>query len=370
MPNKDPYEVLGVARSASSDEIKSAYRRLARRFHPDVNPNDPESEEKFKEVGEAYSILSDPERRQRFDQFGTTDDQPTDPFFGGGGFNDLFEMFFGGAAQQTQRRRQGRDGDDVRADIELTLQEVITGVVKEVSVERMAQCSNCNGLGTEGGKAPETCPSCHGNGVVTAVKNTFIGQIRTQTPCPTCQGQGTVIKDPCKVCRGIGLVRETSKVSINVPAGVESGATMHIPGQGSEGTGVGRSGDLYVVLHVAEDERFERRGQTVFTAVDLTFAQAALGDSIEIDGIDETLSIYIPAGTQPGTEISIRNAGLPPLHGGRRGEMIVGVNVKVPEKLTEQESKLIRELAELRGERMPKGAEKGGLLGGLFGRKK
>ncbi|HEY0868529.1 MAG TPA: molecular chaperone DnaJ [Fimbriimonas sp.] len=371
MPKKDPYEVLGVSRTASADEIKSAYRRLARRFHPDVNPDDPGAEEKFKEVGEAYSILSDEQKRQRFDQFGTTDDQPTDPFFGGGGITDLFDMFFGGmAAQQGARRRQGRDGDDVRADLVMTLQEVITGSVKEVEVQRMAQCSSCNGLGTEGGKPPETCSACKGQGVISTIRNTFIGQVRTQTPCPTCQGQGTVIKDPCKECRGVGLLRETSKVTVNVPAGIESGATMHIPGQGSEGTGMGRSGDLYVVLHVQEDERFERRGQTLFTDVELTFAQAALGHHLEIEGVDDKVTLDIAAGTQPGTEISIRGAGLPPLHGGKRGDLIVEVTVKVPEKLTEAEAKVIREFAEMRGETMPRGSDKGGILGGLFGRKK
>lgn len=371
MPNKDPYEVLGVSRTASADEIKSAYRRLARRFHPDVNPNDPTAEEKFKEVGEAYSILSDPERKQRFDQFGSTDDQPMDPFFGGGGFTDLFDMFFGGvAAQQSQRRRQGRDGDDVRADVELTLKEVITGATKEVEVDRMAQCPACNGLGTEGGTPPETCPTCKGQGSVTAVRNTFIGQVRTSTTCPTCQGTGTVIKDVCKNCRGAGLVREKSKVTINVPAGVESGATMHIPGQGSEGTGMGRPGDLYVVLHVEEDERFDRRGQTLYTNLYLTYAQAVLGDHVEVEGVDDMVNVEIASGTQNGTEIVIRNAGLPPLHGGRRGDLIVIATILIPEKVTEAEAKLIRELATMRGETMPKGTERGGLLGGLFGKKK
>lgn len=370
MARRDPYEVLGVSRSASADEIKSAYRRLARRFHPDVNPNDPEAEEKFKEVGEAYSILSDTDKRARFDQFGTTDDVPSDPFFGGaGGITDLFDMFFGGAGGQAQRRRQGRDGDDVRADVELTLQEVIDGVTREVSVDRMTQCSNCNGLGTEGAKPPETCPNCKGQGVISAVRNTFIGQVRTQTTCPTCQGQGTVIKDPCHVCRGQGLVRERSTVTINVPAGVESGATMHIPGQGSEGTGVGRPGDLYVVLHVKEDERFERRGTTLYTLLDLTFAQAALGDHVELQGVDAPVELQIAPGTQPNEQISVKNAGLPPLHGGRRGDLIVQINVKVPTKLTDAEADLVRKFAEMRGERMPKGGGKGGILGGLFGKR-
>lgn len=370
MANRDPYEVLGVSRSASQDEIKSAYRRLARRFHPDVNPNDSEAEEKFKEVGAAYAVLSDPDKRARFDQYGTTDDVPSDPFFGGGGITDLFDMFFGGAAQQGARRRQGRDGDDVRADVMLSLKDVLTGISQEVEVERMTQCTSCSGTGVEGGKQPETCTSCRGQGVVSAVRNTFIGQVRTQTTCPTCQGQGTIVKDPCKACRGAGLVREKSHVTINVPAGVESGATMHIPGQGSDGVGLGRPGDLYVVLHVSDDQRFERRGTTLFTTLDLSFAQAALGDRIDISGVDDKVELTVPAGIQPGAQITARGAGLPPLHGGKRGDMVVQVNVKIPQKLSEAEVKLIKELAELRGERIPVSEDKGGILGGLFGKRK
>jgi molecular chaperone DnaJ len=369
MAKQDPYEVLGVSRSASADEIKSAYRRLARRFHPDVNPNDPEAEEKFKEIGQAYSILSDPDKKARFDQYGTTEDVPTGggDFFGGaGGISDLFEMFFGATQGGGGRRRAGRDGEDVRADIELSLKDILTGVQREVEVDRMSECSHCNGTGSEGGQAPETCGTCRGQGMVATVRNTFIGQVRTSAPCPTCQGEGTIIKDPCKVCRGQRLVPEKGKVTINIPAGVEAGSTMHVPGQGSDGVGGGRPGDLYVVLDVERDERFERRGQMLYTLLDLTFAQAARGDQVEVQGVDDVLPLEIPAGTQPGTQIPLRNAGLPPLHGGRRGDLIVQVNVKVPEKLSEAEAKLIREFAELRGEKSPKGEDKGGILGGLF----
>jgi len=367
MASQDPYEVLGVGRSATAEEIKSSYRRLARRYHPDVNPNDGESEEKFKEIGEAYSILSDPEKKARFDRYGSVDPQQMqgDVF---GGFSDLFDVFFG---QQGGggRRSRGRDGSDLRLDLDLTLVDVIHGLQKEVEVNRLAECDGCHGTGVEGGKQPEQCPTCRGQGVVSAVRNTFLGQVRTQSPCPTCQGTGTVIKDPCKVCRGNGVTPKTEKVHLNIPPGFESGATMHLPGQGNDGSGGGRPGDLYVVLQVKDEKKFERKGQTLLTRLELTFAQAALGDHFEVPGVEEPIELSVPAGTQPGTRIPIKGAGLPPLHGGRRGDMLVQVGVRIPERLTEHEAKLIREFAEARGEQVPKGGDKGGILG-LFGKKR
>ncbi len=372
MPKRDPYEVLGVSRDASADDIKSAYRRLARRYHPDVNPDDPSAEDKFKEVGNAYSVLSDPDKRARFDRFGTTDDGPSDPFFGGGGanFGDLFDIFFGGGAQGAGRRMNGRDGEDVRVDIEVTLLDVLNGTEREIAVDRSAICSECTGTGVEGGKQPETCPTCKGQGAVATVRNTFIGQVRTTAPCGNCSGQGTLIKDPCHQCKGRGVVPETAKITIKVPPGFEDGATMHVPGQGSDGTGVGRPGDLFVVLNLKPDRRFERRGQTLFTLLNVTFAQAALGDSVEIEGLEGTVSIELPAGTQPNTQIPSKAQGLPPLHGGRRGDLVVQVNLKVPQKLNDAQTKLLREFAEVSGEAIPKGTDKGGLLGGIFGKKR
>ena len=371
MSQRDPYEVLGVSRSASADEIKSAYRRLARRYHPDVNPNDPEAEEKFKEIGSAYSILSDAEKKAQFDRFGTVGDIPQDPFFGGGGggISDLFDMFFGAAGAGSRGPRSAaREGEDVRVDIELSFAEVITGFEREVEVARAEECDSCAGTGAEGGAAPDRCSQCNGAGVVSQIKNTFIGQVRTSAPCPSCRGEGFTIKNPCSKCRGVGVRPATGKVNIKVPAGVETGMTMHIPGQGSDGIRGGRPGDLYVVLHVADDERFERQGQHLFTSLDLTFAQAVLGDEVEIDGVDADHTIEVPAGTQPGDRVTVRGAGLPPLHGGRRGDLICSFNLSVPKSVSETEAKLIREFAELRGERVPK--PKGGFLGGLFGKKK
>lgn len=371
MAQRDPYEVLGVSRSASADEIKSAYRRLARKYHPDVNQGDPTSEEKFKEVSGAYEVLSDPEKRARFDQFGTTDGVPQDPFFGGGGggIGDLFDMFFGGAgAQQGRRRTPAVDGDDLRVDVAVTLQEVLHGVKKDVEVRRASECSDCRGTGAEGGAQPTQCSGCGGSGVVSAVRQTFLGQVRTQTACPKCSGSGFTITNPCRKCSGQGVRPSTDTVSLSIPAGVETGSTIHMAGHGSDGIRGGRPGDLYVVLHVEEDGPFVRRGQHVATGIDISVAQAILGDEMKIDGIDEELDLEIPSGAQPGQRVTIKGQGLPPLHGGKRGDLIVELNVVIPNKLSEGEAKLIREFAELRGEKVPAG--KGSILGGIFGKKK
>lgn len=368
---RDPYEVLGVARSAGQDEIKSAYRKLARRYHPDVNPNDPEAEEKFKEVSVSYEILSDPEKRARFDQYGTADDVggPGDFFAGATGINDLFDMFFGGAGQG-RRSGPARDGEDARADVTIQLKEVLQGVKRDVTYRRLTTCDACRGTGGENGAPPQTCGTCRGQGAVAQVRNTFIGQVRTSTTCPTCNGNGYVVPNPCSKCRGRGTRPEEATVALNIPPGVESGATMHVPGQGSEGTNGGRPGDLYVVIHVADEGRFRRQGPHLGTTADVTYAQAVLGDTLTIEGVDESVQVEIPAGTQPGATITVRGAGLPPLHGGRRGDLVVQVTLKVPTKLAEGQERALREFAELGGEPSPQGTPKGSMFGGLFGKKK
>ncbi len=368
----DLYEVLGVSRDASADEIKSAYRRLARKYHPDVNPGDAEAEEKFKEIGQAYAILSDPEKKARYDQFGATDDQgiPGGDFFGGAGnIGDLFEMFFGATGGTTRRpRAYGRDGEDVRVDVQLTLQDVLTGASKTIEYRRMAHCPECNGTGAEKGTDRVQCPSCSGQGVVTRVQSTFLGQIRTQTTCSTCGGEGTVVERRCPLCSGRGLSSVDERLTIDIPPGVEAGSHITFRGKGGDGVGAGSPGDLFVVLDVVPDPRFVREGTTLHAKVEVSFAQAALGDHVVIDGVGEEVGLDIPAGTQPATLVRVRGGGLPRLHGGARGDLMVEIQVRVPERLSEAEAKLIREFAELRGEDQPKGG--GSILGGLFKKKK
>jgi len=370
LTTRDLYEVLGVTHGASQDEIKSAYRRLARQHHPDVNPNDPTAEEKFKEIGYAYNILSDPEKRSRYDQFGIVEDMPQDPFFAGSAsVMDIFDMFFGGMQGATRGGgRRGQNGADLQTRVEISLEEVVTGAHRDITVSRMKACSECHGSGSEGGVAPETCPQCGGAGVMTRMQNTFIGTVRTSVTCPTCGGTGAVITKPCPKCKGRKQIGEKATIGVDIPAGVESGTSMQVTGEGNEGLDGGRSGDLYVGIIVKDDSRFERDRQDLHTRVDVTFAQASLGDEITIQGVGEEHKVELPSGVQPGEMLSIKGGGLPPLHGGRRGTLYAHVNVVIPKKLNEQQRELIVKLADAGGEPIPKGDKAGGVLG-LFKKK-
>lgn len=369
---RDLYEVLGVARDVSPDALKSAYRKLARQYHPDVNPNNPDAEDRFKEIGFAYSILSDADKRAQYDRYGSVDEVPQDPFFGGsGGFQDLFEMFFGAAQQQQQRRRApGRDGEDLRVDLTVTLEEVLEGAERAVKVRRPVRCRACGGSGGADGAPPETCPACQGSGAVTRVQQTFLGAVRTSTTCPTCRGDGAVVRNKCRECAGQGRTVENQELTVPVPPGVETGASLRISGQGGAGTGAGHDGDLYVVLRVKDDPRFEREGTALHTAYLASFAQAALGGDVVLESVGGEVRLTIPSGTQPGDVLRVKGAGLPPLHGGARGDLFVEVQVKVPKKLSSDQAELIRRLAESLGEEAPKSDDGGSILGGLFRRRK
>ncbi len=376
MAGTDPYAVLGVPRDATPDQIKSAYRKLARQYHPDVNRDDPGAEEKFKEVSQAYAVLSDADKRRHYDQYGVTEDQPgpghAGDFMSGAGFGDIFEAFFGGAAGGAQRnRRPGyREGEDLRAEAVVSLREVLTGVERTLRYKRERVCRTCHGNGTADGSQPSVCPNCKGQGVVVRVAQTLLGSMRTQTTCPTCNGTGQQIKDPCRTCHGRKTEVSDSEVTVSVPAGVESGMTLRASAQGNEGLGGGRTGDLFVVIDVTDDPRFDRDGQNLRTAVDLTFAQAAMGDTLEIEGLDGLIEVGVPPGTQPGDVLRIRGEGLPRLQGGTRGDMLVEANVVVPTKLSDAQIALLAEFAEVSGEPVPKGSGKEGFLGGLFKKKK
>lgn len=370
MPVTDPYAVLEVSREATADELKSAYRHLARKYHPDVNPDNPEAEEKFKEVSQAYAVLSDDEKRAHFDQFGNVDIAQGQDFSAQVDFSDLFEAFLGGFGGGVRADlAAGRDGEDLRAEVTLSLLDVLTGVERPIRYRRMAKCSSCEGSGAAEGTRPMPCGTCEGRGMVTRVQQTFIGGIRTSTTCPQCRGAGQIIETPCQTCKGRGLEVVDADIEVTVPPGVESGMTLRVAGRGSDGVGAGAPGDLFVVISVDDDKRFFRRGHDLYTEIDLTFPQAALGDQVEIEGLTGALKIDVKHGTQPGHEFRMRGEGLPRLHGGARGSLIARTKINVPKKISEEEAALLKEYAEKSGGPVPKGSE-GGFLSGLFGKKK
>lgn len=366
----DPYATLGVGRDATADEIKTAYRRLARRYHPDVNPDNPEAEEKFKEIGRAYAILSDPEKKARFDQFGVTDDQTSAPgagdFFGGVSMGDLFESFFGGFG--VGGRGSARDGDDIRTDITITLREVLTGTERTVRYRRMAVCDHCHGEGAEPGTAVDTCATCSGRGVVTRVAQTILGQVQTQTTCPNCRGVGKTIHSPCKVCSGRKVVVKDAEVDITVPPGVDNGITLRVAGHGNDGIDGGSQGDLYVVITVTDEPGIWREERDLHQIFEMTFNQAVLGDRVTIPSLDGPVELEIKPGTQPEETTRVRGRGLPALRGSGRGDLVVHWRLVVPKKINEQQAEALRAYAKAGGE--PPTEESTGLLGGLFGKKK
>ncbi len=364
----DPYAVLGVQRNASQDDIRAAYRQLARQYHPDVNPDNPEAEEKFKEVSQAYAVLSDEDKRAKFDRTGSVEDAVGADHFQNVDFSDLFEAFMGGFGGQRQRAA-GRHGEDLRADVTLDLLEVFEETEKPIKYKKMARCTRCEGGGAEPGTKPETCAQCKGQGVIGRIQQTFIGSIRTSVTCNACGGEGRTIRNPCTQCKGRCLETVQSELEVKVPAGIEDGMTLRLSGRGSDGLGAGSPGDLYVVVHVKPDHRFERNGTELYSKVELTYPQVVLGDRVQIDGLTGSLDLNVPAGTQPGHEFRFRGEGLPRVHGGSRGSLVVRAIVTVPKKLSEAEAALLREYAEASGGPVPVGDE-GGLLSGIFSKKK
>ncbi|MBU7014329.1 MAG: molecular chaperone DnaJ [Theionarchaea archaeon] len=363
----DYYEVLGIPRNATQEEIKKAYRRLARKYHPDVNPNKTGAEEKFKELSEAYEILMDSEKRQIYDQYGHEGLRSS---FGGGGFQwsdfshfsdleDLFGNFFGGDVfgrgfggtifdMFGGRRRGPPRGADVRADVEISLEDVATGAEKEVRVTRKENCPRCGGTGGKTKDDVKVCPECNGTGQVQKVSQHAFLRTVNITACGRCGGRGKIVDNPCETCKGSGLVTKTKKISVRIPPGVESGTRFRMGGEGE--VGPGGKGDLFVIVHVRQHPFLERRGNNLYCEKAISFAQAALGTKIEIPTLSSSAEITIPPGTQSESVFRLRGQGLPSLNYGGRGNLYCRVRVRVPDRLTPEQRKQIEQLAETFGE--------------------
>jgi molecular chaperone DnaJ len=341
----DYYEALGVGRNAAPDEIKRAYRVLARKLHPDANPNDSHAEERFKEITRAYEVLSDPEKKQRYDMFG---DERAAGGFADFGISDLFSTFFGGAGGST-RRGPGR-GADVLAEVELTLEEAAAGVERDVTVSMLGECETCSGNGSAPGTFPSTCSQCGGSGEIRQVRRTFLGEVMTAGGCPRCGGSGREITEPCPRCHGGGRMEVTDSLSVRIPAGVEDGARLRVSGRGEAGVRGGRAGDLYVGIRVAPHDVFRRVGDDLGCEVTVPMTVAALGGEVSVPTLGGSEALAVPAGTQSGEVKRLRGKGMPRLDGRGRGELIVLLRVETPTGLDDDQSELLARLAALRGE--------------------
>ncbi len=366
---RDYYRILGVDSKATDQEIKRAYRRLARELHPDVNPDD-SAQERFRDVSDAYEVLSDPEKRRIVDMGGDPLDSSPGPGFGGfggaggftGGLGDVFEAFFGGAAGGSGRgpRSRVRPGNDALIRMQLDLEECAAGVSKEITVDTAVLCDKCHGSGTDGDTRPETCPTCHGVGEVQSVQRSFLGQVMTSRPCPTCGGVGEVIVDPCTKCGGDGRVQKRRTMTVKIPAGVGDGMRVRLAAQGEVGPGGGPAGDLYVEVVEREHEFLVRDGGTLHATVRVPMFDAALGGAVSVPTVlDGQIEVEIPAGTQPGDTRTVRGHGMPQVNGGVRGNLVVHFDVQVPAKLDKRQAEKLRAFKELFPEASPSVARRG-----------
>ena len=370
---RDYYEVLGVRKDATQDEIKKAYRKLTKENHPDLHPGDKACEERFKEANEAYEILSDEEKRKKYDQFGHAAFDPNAGYgaggfgdFGGfGGFGDIFSDIFGGFGGSTRANPNApRKGESLRATVNISFEEAAFGCKKEVTVGRVEPCADCKGSGCAPGTTPEICPDCKGTGQVTVSQRTPFGMMQSSSPCSKCRGTGKIIHQPCKTCRGMGSVRRQHKIEVNIPAGIDDGQTISKPGGGNAGVNGGPAGDLLVSVIVRPHARFERDGTSVLLEQEISYAQAALGAEVEVPTLDGKVKLTIPEGTQPGAVFRLRGRGIPYLRGSGRGDQFVSVTIKVPKNLTGSQKELLRQFAASMGEL------DGDAGRGIFGRKK
>lgn len=355
MNKRDYYEVLGISKSASKDEIKKAYRKLSKQFHPDIN-KEADAADKFKEVKEAYEILSDDQKRAHYDQFGHTD--PNQGFggsdFGGGGFGgfeDIFNTFFGGGGGGSRRRDPNapRQGADLQYTMTLKFEEAVFGKETDIEIPREEECETCHGSGAKPGTNPETCPHCHGAGQLNVEQNTPFGRIVNRRTCHHCNGTGKLIKNKCSTCGGAGKVKKRRKIHVKIPAGIDDGQQLRVTGQGEGGINGGPSGDLYVVFHVRDHEFFERDGEDIYCEMPITFSQAALGDDIEIPTLHGKVKLKVPAGTQTGTKFRLKGKGVPNVRGYGVGDQHVIVRIITPSKLSDKQKQLLREFSEASG---------------------
>ena len=358
---RDYYEVLGVEKTATEADIKKAYRTLAKKYHPDMNPDNKEAEVKFKEVNEAYAVLSDEEKRSKYDRFGHA---AFDPASGGGSgfggfggfggadfdFGDIFSSFFGGGSSRSSRNVP-MEGDDIGTRITVTFEEAVFGCKKEINFARIESCADCSGSGAEKGTTPETCSTCRGTGRVTVQQQTMLGYMQTQRACSNCRGTGKIIKTPCKNCNGKGRVKINKRLEVNIPAGIDNGQNIVLRGQGSAGVNGGPNGDLIIEVRVKPHDFFERRGVNVYFEVPLSFTEAALGTELEIPLLDKTSEKFkIPEGTQSGTEFTLRGKGIPNVNTKRRGDIVFTVAVETPTGLSQEQKELLRKFGDSLGE--------------------
>jgi molecular chaperone DnaJ len=354
---RDYYEVLGVEKGANAEDIKKAFRKAARQYHPDVNKA-ADAEEKFKEAKEAYDVLSDDQKRATYDRYGHVD--PNQGMGGGGGFNgqdfggfgDIFDMFFGGGGGQRRNPNAPQRGNDLQYSMTIEFKEAVFGKEMDITIPRTETCETCHGNGAKPGTKAETCNVCKGSGQQEVVQNTAFGRIVNRRVCSACNGQGTLIKDKCNDCHGTGKVKKQRKIHVKIPAGVDDGAQLRVSGEGEAGTKGGPSGDLYIVIRVKSHDFFEREGDDIYCEVPLTFAQAALGDEIEIPTLTEKVKLKIPPGTQTGTFFRLKGKGVPRLRGYGQGDQHVKVVVVTPSNLTDEQRELLRQFSGLNGEYM------------------
>ncbi|MBE9039882.1 molecular chaperone DnaJ [Oscillatoriales cyanobacterium LEGE 11467] len=372
----DYYETLGVSRSADKEEIKRAYRRLARKYHPDVN-KEAGAEDRFKDINRAYEVLSEPELRSRYDRFGEAG--VGSGAAGGGGFQDLndmsgfadiFESFFGGfggGTAQTSRRRGGPvRGDDLRLDLKLDFREAVFGGEKEIRISHLETCETCDGSGAKPGTRPSGCSTCNGSGQVRRATRTPFGSFTQVSVCPTCNGTGQVIADKCNSCGGKGQKQETKKLKITIPAGVDNGTRLRVSNEGDAGARKGPAGDLYVYLFVKDDSEFQRDGINILSEIKISYLQAILGCRLPVETVDGEVELLVPSGTQPGTVMTLENRGVPRLGNPvSRGDHLITIEIDIPTKLTTEERELLEKLAKIKGDRIGKGGVEG-FLGGLF----